>query len=351
MAKLDWSAIGTNMVSSIGNGLIGGLIGLGNTALQHKYNKELSEYQYFKDLEMWNIQNEYNTPTAQRERLEEAGLNPALLYGNGGGSTGNATQMPQYQSFGQSIGANMLQGAQIANLAAQARLTNAEAEKKEQENPYAAQTAKAMLDNYLEDLNVKKTNVRHMEKGIAKMDVEMNKMNNEINLILEQINLAIAEAKTEADKQKLLQAQEAVEVLNQTLVDQEIKTEEERTKTQAALTEYQKQAKETSKAQEASARADAALAGQRKKTEEENTKKASADALYREWEADYVRKTGRKPDANLSQFIVTLIGRGAKPREGGLATPDGKIKKHNDLEGSVKDGKGKYYDPDFDVMD
>lgn len=351
MAKLDWSAIGTNMVSSIGNGLIGGLIGLGNTALQHKYNKELSDYQFDQNISMWNMQNEYNSPTAQRERLEAAGLNPALLYGNGGGSTGNATQMPQYQSFGQSIGANMLQGAQIANLAAQARLTNAEAEQKEQQNPYAAQTAKAILDNYLEDLNVKKTNVRHMEKGIAKMDVEMNKMNNEINLILEQINLAIAEAKTEADKQKLLQAQEGVEILKQGLVQQEIKTETERTETQKAITEYQKQAKETSKAQEAAARADAALSGQKKKTEEENTKKANADALYREWEADYVRKTGRRPDANFKQFILTLLARGAKPREGGLATPDGKIKKHNDLEGAIKDGNGKYYDPDFDLMD
>lgn len=313
MAKLDWSAIGTNMVSSIGNGLIGGLIGLGNTALQHKYNKEMSDYQYSQDLSMWNMQNEYNSPTAQRERLEAAGLNPALLYGNGGGSTGNATQMPQYQSFGQSIGTNMLQGAQIANLAAQARLTNAEAEQKEQSNPYAAQTAKAVLDNYLQDINVKKTNIRHMEKGIAKMDVEMNKMNNEINLMLEQIKLTIAEAKTEEERQKLLRAQEAVEVLNQSLVSQEIKTEEERTKTQAALTEYQKQAKETSKAQEVAAKADAALSGQKKKTEQENTKKASAEALYKDWEAKYVRKTGRKPDANLVQSILTLIARGCNP--------------------------------------
>lgn len=344
MAKLDWSAIGTNMVSSIGNGLIGGLIGLGNTALQHKYNKEMSDYQYSQDLAMWNMQNEYNSPTAQRERLEQAGLNPALLYGNGGGSTGNATQMPQYQSFGQSIGTNMLQGAQIANLAAQARLTNAEAEQKEHQNPYAAQTAKAILDNYLEDINVKKTNIRHMEKGISKMEVEMNKMNNEINLILEQINLAIAEAKTEADKQKLLQAQEGVEILRQSLVQEQVET-------QKATTDYQKQAKETSAAQEKAANADAALSYQKAKTEQENTKKATAEALYKEWETDYVKKTGRRPDANFKQFILTLLARGAKPREGGLATPDGKIKKHNDLEGAIKDGNGKYYDPDFDVMD
>lgn len=39
-------------------------------------------------LQDWEMQNEYNSPRAQMERLKEAGLNPNLVYGNGATATG-----------------------------------------------------------------------------------------------------------------------------------------------------------------------------------------------------------------------------------------------------------------------
>lgn len=60
-------------------------------------NRELAEYAYGKDLEMWNRMNEYNRPEAQMQRLEAAGLNPHLVYGSG--AVGNtAGQIPQYNA-------------------------------------------------------------------------------------------------------------------------------------------------------------------------------------------------------------------------------------------------------------
>lgn len=60
-------------------------------------NKELAEYSYQKDLEMWNRQNEYNAPAAQMARLKEAGLNSQLVYGSG--APGNSSgPMPRYQA-------------------------------------------------------------------------------------------------------------------------------------------------------------------------------------------------------------------------------------------------------------
>lgn len=60
-------------------------------------NKELAQYQYSKDLEMWNRGNEYNSPSAQMSRLKQAGLNPNLVYGSG--VTGNtAANLPKYQA-------------------------------------------------------------------------------------------------------------------------------------------------------------------------------------------------------------------------------------------------------------
>lgn len=44
------------------------------------------------DIEMWNKQNEYNSPAMQMQRLKEAGLNPNLIYG--GGATHTAQQPP-----------------------------------------------------------------------------------------------------------------------------------------------------------------------------------------------------------------------------------------------------------------
>jgi hypothetical protein len=43
------------------------------------------------NIDFFNMQNKYNTPKAQMNRLAEAGLNPALIYGSGSsGASGNA---------------------------------------------------------------------------------------------------------------------------------------------------------------------------------------------------------------------------------------------------------------------
>ncbi|WNK13148.1 MAG: DNA pilot protein [Microvirus sp.] len=68
-----------------------------NTDKTNQANRELAEYSYSKDLEMWNRGNVYNSPTAQMERLKTAGLNPNLVYGNGavGNTAGN---LPKYNA-------------------------------------------------------------------------------------------------------------------------------------------------------------------------------------------------------------------------------------------------------------
>lgn len=65
---------------------------------QIEMNKELAQYQFDKNLEMWNIQNEYNSPSAQRARMEAAGFNPNFIAGGGASGTGSASpaSMPQY---------------------------------------------------------------------------------------------------------------------------------------------------------------------------------------------------------------------------------------------------------------
>lgn len=103
---------------SIVGGIISGvgslLGGIGSSAMNNKAvrdtnkaNMEIAKYQaqwqqqenekaYQRSLNMWNLQNEYNSPTQQMARIRAAGLNPNLVYGNGvaGNSAGST---PQYE--------------------------------------------------------------------------------------------------------------------------------------------------------------------------------------------------------------------------------------------------------------
>lgn len=61
-------------------------------------NKRLAEYQYSKDLEMWNRGNVYNNPLEQMKRLKAAGLNPNMVYGSGSAAGMAAGQLPKYNA-------------------------------------------------------------------------------------------------------------------------------------------------------------------------------------------------------------------------------------------------------------
>ena len=89
--------LSTAAIISGGLGLVGGLISHGDVKEQYKYNKKLQDNAFAHNVEMWNKQIAYNTPSAQMERLQAAGLNPNLVYGNGG-ATNTATDYPKYQA-------------------------------------------------------------------------------------------------------------------------------------------------------------------------------------------------------------------------------------------------------------
>lgn len=46
----------------------------------------------------WQMENDYNSPSAQMGRLKDAGLNPHLVYGSGATATGGSISSPQYQT-------------------------------------------------------------------------------------------------------------------------------------------------------------------------------------------------------------------------------------------------------------
>lgn len=121
---------------------IAGLTGLQNglnVYLNERNNKAqmaLAEQKYQNDLKMWQLQNEYNSPSRQVERLVAANLSPHLVYGGGnvtGNSAGappdyaapklNPSQVPdmlgQYMAAKNSNESNRLLDAQISQVKAQ----------------------------------------------------------------------------------------------------------------------------------------------------------------------------------------------------------------------------------------
>lgn len=131
-----------------------------------KAQKELADYQFKLNQQQWNAENAYNTPAEQMKRLQEAGLNPNLVYGNGTVSGNTTTSGPRYDApkvdYRQNVenavanGLNMLMAlkmnkSQLNNMEKQGSVLDEEAESKKIANniqrTYGMQQASAALAN------------------------------------------------------------------------------------------------------------------------------------------------------------------------------------------------------------
>lgn len=95
-------------LGSIAGGLIGGPAGaavggmIGNSLSDYSANsmaQDAATQAYNRNIALWNMNNQYNSPVEQMKRLREAGLNPNLVYGNGsvvGNTSGQAAGATPY---------------------------------------------------------------------------------------------------------------------------------------------------------------------------------------------------------------------------------------------------------------
>lgn len=129
LEDMAWGSIG-----AIGNLFTGGA----SARKQYQYQSKLMDKQNQQQIDFWKMNNEYNTPFNQRARLEQAGLNPDLMYGGSG-------NMYQSQMPGAASGSapNVDYGSFSDNLrfAMQAQVMDAQVSKIEQENKLLAEQA------------------------------------------------------------------------------------------------------------------------------------------------------------------------------------------------------------------
>lgn len=129
------------MEPSAAGSLVNFGLGMANQSLEQfqnaqsrKWSEKMYDRQLNDNLNLWHIQNAYNTPAAQMARLKDAGLNPNLIYGNAaaGGAASSMSapnaQRPEFKTRGVDFDAmSMLNNvydlkfkkAQIDNLQAQ----------------------------------------------------------------------------------------------------------------------------------------------------------------------------------------------------------------------------------------
>lgn len=123
------------------SGAISGVAGLGSSLINYyaqeeanEANKQLAKANRAFYQQQWMRENAYNDPSAQMARLQAAGLNPSLMYGDGAsGLQGSASMAEVDAARVAAPQLDPLMMAQIANLTAQTEKTKTETKKTEEE--------------------------------------------------------------------------------------------------------------------------------------------------------------------------------------------------------------------------
>lgn len=132
----DWAGFVTGGLSAIGNAITGGA----SARKQYQYQSKLMDKQNNFALSMYNMDNRWNSPVMQRARLEQADLNPNLMYPGGiqntsSGAPGSASGQAPHVDYGKPSDA-------ISNVM-QYALVNAQTDKMNEETRLAAERAES----------------------------------------------------------------------------------------------------------------------------------------------------------------------------------------------------------------
>lgn len=187
-----------------------------------EYNKQLADYQNQLNLRNWDLANQYNSPVAQVQRMKEAGLNPNLMYQQGG--TGNASGAPEAvtpeypelasfngdfmagtaSAFGQGI--QSVVAAQQMDLArSQTEVAQARAISQALDNAYKVRTLGVREDLQKHLAAVQEKNVQLMEKRVEMQGKMIDQMQLRDDFLRAGVRLSNAKmAQTLAATRKLL---------------------------------------------------------------------------------------------------------------------------------------------------
>lgn len=221
-------------------------LGVGSSLNQRTrhWAERQAELQYQRSLNIMQLQNEYNRPEAQRQRLKDAGLSVGLMYGgNGNGGVSADAAAPQMASYtpiapdtsglsligqaGKTLMEGKLMEAQINKLNADAgnaeqdtKLKEAVTKSQEIENlikqcttPQQIMQAQANLDKTIAEIKV--LNADELLKSQQQMklanDLYWDNKLNALELLKKQADIALTNAKTDESKQRIQNMKKEIE--------------------------------------------------------------------------------------------------------------------------------------------
>lgn len=213
MGLFDTMAQG--LLGGLGGGLISGGLGaissiFSNNAQkkENARNREFSEYmydrQYDNNIKLWNMQNKYDLPSAQKQRLLDAGLNADLMYSgkgisptpnlqaavSGSPSTGS---LPGYGGVAEAFNQGRLLDAQIRNIDADTEKKKSETEGQGYQNNIL-KTDSAFREDYMFEMVDKLRADNKLTTNQAEVcKAEYQKFMDEINNLRETRDILISE--------------------------------------------------------------------------------------------------------------------------------------------------------------
>lgn len=217
--------------------IAGAVVGTGanivSTAMTNQANERMQQQQNAWNLEMWNRNNEYNSPAAQLQRMKAAGLNPDLMYGqNASGAAGNSASPAQGTQPipKQPFRLDPLLGAQLRLLDAQTyknnmdgKLTDINAQNEEE---YGYLQRLVNLGIGQEQINYLQSEWQKNHKLMDQIDQNILNMKEQWEIFHEQINTQVAQTELLIQQG---QTQEAARWLYMAQLDgQELSNEQQR---------------------------------------------------------------------------------------------------------------------------
>lgn len=190
------------------------------------YNFKLAKQQNEWNIAQWQRENEYNSPSAQKARLQAAGLNADMMYGQGG-ITNTSMSSPQMTSGAAAtpmdwsslankatIGDTVTQALNNKLLQAQVDNINADTQKKGAETSILSDDAsfrkaynQGQLDTMYAQINLQGSQQKLNDKQIMKIQHEIQQIDSytqQLQVGIEKIHNDIANDNARLDFQKLL---------------------------------------------------------------------------------------------------------------------------------------------------